>query len=342
MERTSLDRVFAFYYVCLTSLGIAVTLVVSVYRNEPTITYIPYLLSAFICSLYIWFGQALNTSPNQKLIIIALIFGFSLSFYVYYFWGSQLVFSSLLTVNLLFVLMELGFIWSLFIYGLASLIYFHIDLSTIVKNPSREIDTYSFVFQYSMLYLFNFFVFRGLKAIEKAFNNYRIQQNEVQQRLLRLLEIDELTGCLSRFKGNQLLDQQFEQAKLHNETFALLYIDLDGFKQINDSYGHVYGDEVLKITAHRILDLLSDSQFAIRNGGDEFILCLPNIENSEEIERFKSLLLQACRAPILLDFHEVEIGLSIGIARYPHDGDNHQSLIHRADEMMNLTKKSRT
>ncbi|CAH1585553.1 membrane hypothetical protein [Vibrio rotiferianus] len=82
MERTSLDRVFAFYYVCLTSLGIAVTLVVSVYRNEPTITYIPYLLSAFICSLYIWFGQALNTSPNQKLIIIALIFGFSIWFYI--------------------------------------------------------------------------------------------------------------------------------------------------------------------------------------------------------------------------------------------------------------------
>ncbi|MCV5688153.1 GGDEF domain-containing protein, partial [Escherichia coli] len=89
------------------------------------------------------------------------------------------------------------------------------------------------------------------------------------------------------------------------QPFTLLYIDLDGFKAVNDEFGHDAGDKVLQITAQRILHLLDDGQFATRIGGDEFILCLPNIEDTKELEQFQSLLHHACSAPIFIHFQNV-------------------------------------
>ncbi|MCV5871416.1 diguanylate cyclase, partial [Escherichia coli] len=78
-------------------------------------------------------------------------------------------------------------------------------------------------------------------------------------------------------------------------------------------FGHDAGDKVLQITAQRILHLLDDGQFATRIGGDEFILCLPNIEDTKELEQFQSLLHHACSAPIFIHFQNVHIGLSVGM-----------------------------
>ena len=111
---------------------------------------------------------------------------------------------------------------------------------------------------------------------------------------------------------------------------------------MNDEFGHDAGDKVLRITAQRILNMLHNDQFATRIGGDEFILCLPELENTKDLEQFQSFLHQACSAPIFIHFQNVHIGLSVGVARFPYEGSSSDTLIQHADQMMYLTKRSRT
>ncbi|EGR0759538.1 GGDEF domain-containing protein [Vibrio parahaemolyticus] len=304
MDRTQFTKIFTRYYMRSTSLGIIFTLFACAIRGVNLVVYLPYVLSASTCFTYLWASRTFTLEQKHQSVVIALILGYTLTFYLYFFLGGHFLFSSLVTINLLLTMVEFGVFWSFFTYALSMTFCFYIDLITAGNDPFKLHALKEFFIQSTFLFLFNLFIYKGLRSIECYWHGIWQTQYEQVEKLERLLEIDELTGCYSRFKGNQLIEQQIQRA----QPFTLLYIDLDGFKAVND----------------------------------EFILCLPNIEDTKELEQFQSLLHHACSAPIFIHFQNVHIGLSVGMARFPHEGSCSDSLIQHADQMMYLTKRSRT
>jgi diguanylate cyclase (GGDEF)-like protein len=129
-------------------------------------------------------------------------------------------------------------------------------------------------------------------------------------------------------------------AKRHAWTLAVMFLDLDRFKYINDTHGHAVGDRVLKEVAKRLLGHTRDEDTVCRNGGDEFLYLLINPQGSENIRRIADTLLQSIAQPIDVGDLKPIIKASIGIAVYPDDGTTGEQLIRNADTAMYRAKES--
>ncbi|WP_206705409.1 putative bifunctional diguanylate cyclase/phosphodiesterase [Marinomonas colpomeniae] len=180
------------------------------------------------------------------------------------------------------------------------------------------------------------------KAIHLKNQNAQLLQNmekkvEVRtQRIYRLSNVDRLTGLLNRTaflkELNQVVDADPET------PFALLFIDLDGFKQINDSLGHQAGDKVVKETASRIALLSQDSLPICRWGGDEFLVTY-KFESIEDVNRFSEELIHTISLPHSITQSKTWVGATIGVALYPEHGSHHDTLIQNADMAMYQQKR---
>ncbi|MBX3630349.1 MAG: diguanylate cyclase [Nitrosomonas sp.] len=161
------------------------------------------------------------------------------------------------------------------------------------------------------------------------------------ERVLYESEHDPLTQLFNRRAGNQLLDIMLVNAKKNSEQLVLLLIDLDGFKEVNDNFGHKVGDKVLIEVASRLKATVRKEDILIRLGGDEFVIAF-NVtgEGRSEIDHFVENLLNRFKTDIQLkDNNSITIGSSIGIAVYPHDGETIGTLMANADSAMYLAKK---
>ena len=134
------------------------------------------------------------------------------------------------------------------------------------------------------------------------------------------------------------LERALAQARRNGETAAVLFLDLDGFKAINDSYGHEYGDHVLKITANRIKGEIRETDTVARIGGDEFLVILSGLPDLSVVERIAASLVLQVSQPITIDHNQVAVGASIGIALYPDDASDSEELIRIADKAMYSVK----
>lgn len=160
---------------------------------------------------------------------------------------------------------------------------------------------------------------------------------------------DVLTGLPNRSLFTEHLDTAVAHARRRREILAVLFFDLDNFKQVNDTLGHSAGDTLLKelskrlITCVRQSDLLavpdSSSETVARVGGDEFLLLLPDIQKPQDAATVAQRLLQAASEPFSIKSYEFHVGMSIGISIYPNDGDNASALIKNADVAMYHAKK---
>lgn len=112
MDRTQFTKIFTRYYMRSTSLGILITLVACAIRGVDYVVYLPYIFSAMVCFAYLWVGKSFALEQKHQSVVIALILGYTLTFYLYYFLGGHFLFSSLVTVNLLLTLIEFGVFWS--------------------------------------------------------------------------------------------------------------------------------------------------------------------------------------------------------------------------------------
>jgi diguanylate cyclase (GGDEF)-like protein len=121
---------------------------------------------------------------------------------------------------------------------------------------------------------------------------------------------------------------------------ALLFIDLDNFKSINDSLGHIVGDALLKATSVRLIECLRDTDTLSRQGGDEFLIVLNDMRDTESISLVAEKLLSRLSEPFEIELHEFSISLSIGIAVYPTDGGDFDTLLKQADTAMYQAKES--
>ena len=159
------------------------------------------------------------------------------------------------------------------------------------------------------------------------------------RQLALLARFDVLTGLPNRAQFIEELDRAVARARRSNGHFSLCFIDLDGFKQINDTHGHAAGDEVLKATAARLRAELRESDFVARLGGDEFVALLPGKASPAGLSLVGDKLLHAIAQPIAFQERELQVHGSIGIALYPDDSTQARHLVEQADAAMYLAKQ---
>ncbi len=151
---------------------------------------------------------------------------------------------------------------------------------------------------------------------------------------------DALTHLPNRALFNDRLKQAIAAAHRNKARLALMFIDLDKFKPVNDTYGHGVGDLLLKDVALRIQDCLRDSDTAARIGGDEFVILLPAIETQRDASKVGEKILHALNQPFALAGHTLNISASIGVAVYPEHGSEEKLLVKSADIAMYHAKKN--
>ena len=143
---------------------------------------------------------------------------------------------------------------------------------------------------------------------------------ERERQLQKIAHYDQLTGLPNRVLFSERLSQAMRHASLH-DPISVFYLDLDGFKQVNDTYGHYFGDELLKEITCRIQQCIRHSDIAARLGGDEFILLLNSAGDEEEDLKIAQRILDAVSMPVQLQHNSVSLSASIGVSRYPQSQD---------------------
>lgn len=186
---------------------------------------------------------------------------------------------------------------------------------------------------YSVLYLI-------IKRADRLIRAQSDVQREHEQRIAHQANHDALTGLPNRRHFRDLLRTAMQRAEKAHHLIAVLFIDLDRFKPINDSLGHLAGDELLESLARRLTDSLRDTDIVSRVGGDEFTIILDHLDNVQHVERAAQRILNIIAEPFYLADKELSIGASIGIAIYPFDDQDIDELIKHADTAMYHAKES--
>ena len=168
--------------------------------------------------------------------------------------------------------------------------------------------------------------------------HYAIERKQIEQRLTKLVHFDSLTGLANREYFNITFTRAVEQADRRNQTLGLMFLDLDHFKEINDTLGHLMGDKLLVCIAERLKSCVRSIDFIARLGGDEFVIILDDIKTSKIATNIAEKILSALSNPVDLANTEVFISSSIGITLFPDDGDNVNDLLKHADVAMYKAK----
>lgn len=171
------------------------------------------------------------------------------------------------------------------------------------------------------------------------FSDITEHKRNVEQ-LTRLALYDTLTNVPNRYLLEKELESIIRMSKKHNQSFALLFLDLDRFKNINDTLGHRVGDMLLKETAQRLKRMLRKQDTIARFGGDEFVIILPNLKHIREAAYMAEKIVESLKRPFCFNHQEIYISTSIGISVYPYDGTDKETLIRMADRAMYQTKKN--
>lgn len=182
-------------------------------------------------------------------------------------------------------------------------------------------------------------IFDGKQMIGALGINRDITERiEEKQRLSHLANYDQLTKIPNRYMLLDRIKHLIAHSIRYETNFALLYIDLDDFKNFNDAKGHAFGDEILKATATRIKNSIRASDTIARIGGDEFVLLLEKTTCKKDIlDRVQSLM-NVLNESLIIENQSHEISCSVGIAMYPQDGENTDELLASADKSMYMAK----
>jgi diguanylate cyclase (GGDEF)-like protein len=179
-------------------------------------------------------------------------------------------------------------------------------------------------------------------SLQHAVRNQRmfLELNIARERARQLATYDQLTGFANRSLFQDRLDQAVASARRNRQKLAVLFLDLDQFKRINDSLGHLAGDALLRLAAQRVATCLRKSDTGARLGGDEFAILLTNLTDDADAARVADKVLTALREPVSLKGREQLITGSIGIATFPRDAASSEDLLKRADTAMYAAKSS--
>ena len=167
------------------------------------------------------------------------------------------------------------------------------------------------------------------------------ERKQAEARIHHMALHDALTGLPNRTLMAEMLTQAIAQARRNNKRVALLMVDLDHFKIVNDTHGHYTGDRLLEEVAIRLKSCLRESDIIARLGGDEFLIGFPDVEDERGIEQVAHKVLTALSEPYLVEGHRLQIAASGGICQYPIDGESAESLLQIADSALYESKKRR-
>jgi diguanylate cyclase len=181
---------------------------------------------------------------------------------------------------------------------------------------------------------------RDLQSAVAELRAENARVHESRARIEFLATHDSLTGLPNRLLARDRFAQATVHAQRDRSRVALLFLDLDDFKHINDSLGHPTGDELLRAVSHRLTGNLRAGDTVCRQGGDEFLILLGNVGHQDDIAEIGVKLLAQLTAPFIVDGHEVSSSGSLGIALYPDDGSDFDELLKKADMAMYSAKSA--
>jgi diguanylate cyclase (GGDEF)-like protein len=158
---------------------------------------------------------------------------------------------------------------------------------------------------------------------------------------LRLADRDGLTGLYNRRRMFELLNAAIDEAAQQNQHVGLLFVDLNGFKAVNDFYGHAAGDRILTTVATRMSARVRTGDIVCRYGGDEFVVVLPSLPDEGCLSRISEAVAARVALPYWIKGQEQHLSAAVGQSIYPRDGKDADTLLHRADENMYKVKHGR-
>jgi diguanylate cyclase (GGDEF)-like protein len=170
--------------------------------------------------------------------------------------------------------------------------------------------------------------------------NLLTRLKHTNEQITHLAHHDNLTALPNRILFYDRLNQEIKKARRNKESIAVFFLDLDGFKSINDTLGHDVGDALLRETAKRIVACVRDSDTVARIGGDEFTVILSNVKTLNSISPVAERLVEALATPFMLNGKNCHVTVSIGIALYPSNGETAEQLVKISDAAMYLAKNS--
>lgn len=259
-----------------------------------------------------------QASPALQLLIIPPLAA--------YFFGGRPMGRSIIFITLLIVIM------------LTTLDHFHITFPQTVESPDK-LTILNFVVTFLNLSVISLMAF----IYEYTANLLKQERNLEHQKFVQLAKTDPLTGLANRRNFDALLA---ERISIHGhpslpQRFALGYLDLDGFKPINDRHGHAVGDEVLRVISDRLRSTLRGSDFVGRHGGDEFMLMIDLPDGQDFLELMADRLLTAIAQPINTSAGILSVTGSLGFAIFPLDANEIEALKKSADSAMYAAKHQR-
>jgi diguanylate cyclase (GGDEF)-like protein len=180
----------------------------------------------------------------------------------------------------------------------------------------------------------------GVVSIGDLVKEMMAEQEQTIRRLASVASHDALTGLFNRAMFTQRLNQAVAQAERHDRRLAVLFVDLDGFKLVNDTYGHNAGDVVLADLARRLHRSMREGDTLGRLGGDEFVLLIESYADESQLLEVARKVLETVAQPFVLGGFTHQVTASVGIAAFPNDGRTAQELINRADKAMYHAKEA--
>lgn len=194
-----------------------------------------------------------------------------------------------------------------------------------------------------------FSVKKVMRALQERFSHTGDISSEIEEmveaqvqmrtrELFRQAHYDALTHLPNRSYFHNTLEQLIIKAQEAENEFALLFLDLDGFKAVNDTLGHHAGDELLRNVAARLVSAVREGDIVSRLGGDEFVILLAEVTDKELIESINQRIISEVSRPYWIDNNDVEISTSIGVSRFPQDAQSSTELVERADQALYISK----
>jgi diguanylate cyclase (GGDEF)-like protein len=181
---------------------------------------------------------------------------------------------------------------------------------------------------------------RDIRAMQEKILAQIFELNTNQQELQRMAHNDPLTGLPNRRLFFDRLNHAISNAERSGKSVGLLYVDIDHFKEINDSHGHAAGDEVLGNVAHLLGSVIRSGDTVARLGGDEFVILINEVESSATLRGIAQKLLVLLQNRLLIDGKSLQVSASLGISLYPQDGSDAETLLQNADRAMYRSKRS--